>query len=602
MGARGAGDRVPIAVLAPAVVERIAAGEVIERPASVVRELIENALDAGATAIRLELRAGGMGLVRVADDGSGIPPAELALAVTPHATSKLRTPDDLERIRTLGFRGEALASIAAVADLTVSSADDDGGVAHTLTARPEGGERTLDARPRGTTVTVRDLFHNVPARRALARGPRGELARALAVARAYALLHPAVRFTVVADNAIAFQTPGASPEAAVAAVYGADVARLMVPIGPIALERATIHGWIAPRALSQADRRHVVIGVNGRPAGSRGLLAALEAGYRPLLRKGRHPIAVVALDVDPEAIDVNVHPAKAEVLVRGERALAAVLRETTHTALGAAPVTIDLGVAESAGVYSRARALRLPAVRRRGARLGEPRRPYGPTGLDGPGGGDDGDTAPGKLPDLEPLGQLDDALIVARAPAGQLYLVDQHRAHERLLYEALRRDATTPRRESAQGTDAQGTDTPDGGARGQLLLEPLLLEVTPRQAETLRARQAELEAVGLVCEPFGGATFLLRALPTVPGAARGPAAFARELANDAAEDADDWLEHLRIALACRSALRRGQALTLPEQLALLRDLQGASSAALCPHGSPILLRYTRGFLARAFEW
>jgi DNA mismatch repair protein MutL len=580
------------------VVERIAAGEVIERPASVVRELIENALDARATAIRVELRAGGMGLVRVADDGIGIPPEELELAAAPHATSKLRDAGDLERIRTLGFRGEALASMAAVAELTVSSAADAGGVAHTLTLRPgHGDERTLDARTRGTTVTVRDLFHNVPARHALLRGPRGEVARALAVARAYALLHAGVRFTVIVEKAIAFQTPGTSPEAAVGAIYGEDVARRMAAIGPIALDRAEIRGWIAPRALSQADRRSVVLGVNGRPAGNRGLLAALEAGYRPLLRKGRHPIAVVAFEVDPEALDVNVHPAKAEVLVRAERALGAALREATHAALGAAPVTVEFGPAASGGIYARAQALRLPAVRRHRARLGEPRGSYGPGGAD-----DDGETAPGTLPPLEPLGQLDDALIVARAPEGQLYLVDQHRAHERLLYEALRRETAAADGAASGGGPEPGNDAEHGSARGQLLLEPLLVEVTPRQAEILRARLAELEALGLVCEPFGGATFILRALPALPGAAVGPVAFARDLAGDAAEDADDWLEHLRIALACRSAVRRGQALTLPEQRALLRDLRGATSPALCPHGSPILLRYTRGFLARAFEW
>jgi DNA mismatch repair protein MutL len=585
-------ERLQIALLGPEVVERIAAGEVIERPASVVRELIENTLDSGATAVRVELRDGGLRLVRVADDGCGIPAAELELAVAAHATNKVRSLADLERVHTLGFRGEALASVAAVGELHLCSAADQSGVAQTLTLRTgQAIERGLDARSRGTTITVRDLFHSVPARRAALRGPRGEERRALAVVRAYALAHPAVRFTATADGALVFQTPGTSPAGAVSAIYGADVAHALLPLEPLRLEGATIAGWIAPRAFSQANREHVLLCVNARPVSNRALLAAIESGYRPLLRKGRHPIACVLLDVEPSEVDVNVHPAKVEVLIRGERALAAALRDAVHASLGREPAQTPLRLPGTGGSFAQTRQYGLPWTRRRGTGMGmrEPRPRYAARSAES--------EAPpqGPLPALEPLGQLDAALIVARTSEGHLYLVDQHRAHERLLYETLRRErAPAMADEVAADALRQGS--------GQLLLEPLAIDLTPRQAEILRNRLDELAALGLVCEPFGGAMFLVRAVPMLPGAAVGVASFAGELAADAAEDAEGWFEHVRVSLACRGAIRRGQALAPAEQQALLADLRGAQAPAVCPHGSPILLRYTQSFLARAFEW
>jgi DNA mismatch repair protein MutL len=598
MGQPLAGERRPIVSLTPEIVERIAAGEVIERPASALRELIENALDAGATTVRLELRDGGLRLVRVADDGWGIPPDELELAIAPHATSKLSRVADLSSLRTLGFRGEALASIAAVSELHVSSACDAWGAASTITvAAGRVIGRGLDARPRGTTVTVRDLFRDVPARRAALRGPRGEQACALAVARAYALAHPAVRFTAIVDGAILFQTPGASTEEAVEAIYGTDVGRALLRVGPLSLERAEVEGWIASRAFTHADRAHVLLCINGRPVSNRALFAALEAGYRPLLRKGRHPIAVIRLHVEPADLDTNVHPAKAEVLLRSERAIAPALREGVRIALGSAPLhapSLPLPAGES---FTRLHQPALPAGRRRrGLSIAEHRRGYS-----GWTSADDISELRGPLPDLEPLGQLDGALIVARSGDGHLYLVDQHRAHERLLYEGLcrvRPFASPHVSEDKVDQPARAADQ----AGGQLLLEPLVVELTPRQAEILSSRLAELGALGLICEPFGGSTFLVRAVPALPSAAVGATSFAAELAGDAAEDTDQWLDHVRISLACRGAIRRGQPLAPSEQRALLSDLRGVGAPAICPHGSPIILRYTHSYLARAFEW
>ncbi len=608
-----------IAPLPPEVVERIAAGEVIERPASVARELIENALDAGATTVRVELRDGGLRLLRVADDGWGIPADELELACQRHTTSKVRALADLDALTTLGFRGEALASIAAVAELHLASACEDVAVAATLTlSSGAASQRGHVARSRGTTITVRELFAAIPARRSLLRGPRTEANLVLAVLRAYALAHPAVRFTLVSEGMLVVQTPGTDLAGAVGAIYGADVARGLIPLERATLDGAEVAGAVAGRAFTHPSREHILVIVNGRPLANKGLLAAAEAGYRPLLRKGRHPLLVARVAVAPGGLDTNVHPAKAEVLLRAEAAIGAALRERVHAALGSAALSVtaaaDLHLAPTR--FVRPVQLQLPAARtRRGLPLAEGRAPYAR------GFADEADLYTEKaLPALTPLAQFDGALILAQSSAGSLFLVDQHRAHERILYERLllQRAGMPPRETGATGEAGlapTGTDVSIDRAEGapaekhtlvppasQMLLEPLLVELTPLQAELLTPRLEELRALGLECQPFGGSVFLIRAVPSVPGGRAQPAAFAEALAQEAAEDSDDWLNAVCISLACRSAVRRGEALTLLEMRALLADLRAAATTAVCPHGSPLLLRYTRGALAKAFEW
>ncbi|MDE3230144.1 MAG: ATP-binding protein, partial [Chloroflexota bacterium] len=330
--------------LPPEMIERIAAGEVIERPASVARELIANALDAGATEARVEMREGGLRLLRVSDDGWGIAPDDLELAAHPHTTSKAWALADLERLTTLGFRGEALASIAAVAELTLASACDDGGLAEAITLR-DGACVTRERLPRsrGVTATARDLFHAMPARRALLRGPRSEAARVVAVTRAYALAHPAVRFTLTGDGALLLQTPGTDLAGAVAALFGADVARGLLPLvaGRLdGLDDVLVSGVVAARPFHFPTREHVYLSVNGRPLANRALHAALEAGYRTTLRKGRHPLLVARVSVAPERMDANIHPAKLDALLRDEPVIGAALRRLTHEALGAVPTDV----------------------------------------------------------------------------------------------------------------------------------------------------------------------------------------------------------------------------------------------------------------------
>ncbi len=616
-----------IAPLPPEVVERIAAGEVIERPASVVRELIDNARDAGATTVRVELRDGGLRLIRVADDGWGIAEDELELACLPHTTSKVRTLADLEAIATLGFRGEALASIATVAELVLASACDQAGLAATLTL--VGGQPTQRAhipRSRGTTVTVRELFAAIPARRALLRGPRTEAHAVLAVVRANALAHPALRFTLVSEGMLALQTPGTDLSGVIGAIYGADVARGLLALDRAlldgVLDGAEIGGAVAARAFTYPTREHVLVIVNDRPVANKTLHAAAEAGYRPLLRKGRHPLLVARLTLAPGGLDANVHPAKAEVLLREEAAIGAALRDRIHAALGRAPLSVTAANPRPAAPrFVRPVQLQLPAPRnRRGLPLADGRMPHAH------GFADDADPRPEKaLPELTPLAQFDGALILAQSPQGHLFLVDQHRAHERILYERLLRRhpdvapnaagnpageaegeaglaATCPTAILGSRSRFRGGGQGERSAASQMLLEPLLIELTALQAELLTPRLEELRALGLECQPFGGSVFLVRAVPSIPGGRANPATFAAALAQDAAEDSDDWLSAVCVSLACRSAIRRGEPLTLLEMRALLADLRAAEATAVCPHGSPLLLRYTRGALAKAFEW
>ncbi|GIW05700.1 MAG: hypothetical protein KatS3mg060_0505 [Dehalococcoidia bacterium] len=385
----------------------------IERPASVVKELIENALDAGARRIVVETRAGGLGGIRVSDDGCGIPADQLPLAVARHATSKVHVADDLHAIATLGFRGEALASIAAVSELTIRSRPAEAPTGAQLTVRGgQLGAAESIGGPAGTTVEVRDLFFNMPARRT---GPADSRKIAEVVA-AYTLLHPEVRWRLVSNGAVVFDTPGTGLTGALAAVFGHETTRRLLPVVSTVVE-----GAISPPGLTRSDRRHLVIGVNGRPVRNPLLQRAVEAAYRSLLPRGRAPLGVLDLTIDRAKVDANVHPAKLEVGIADERALADGLQQAVETALSrrlatpAWPRRAVLGLAGGQASFGRDFGVAEEPV------------PYAPDEPD--------------LSQLRAIGQFDDAFIIAIGPDG-LYLVDQHRAHERILYDELvRREA-----------------------------------------------------------------------------------------------------------------------------------------------------------------
>jgi DNA mismatch repair protein MutL len=583
--------RNPIHILPPDVAERIAAGEVIERPASVVKELVENALDAGAHEIRVEVRGGGLRLLRVTDDGNGIPEDELERACARHSTSKITSIEDLNSLHTLGFRGEALASIASASELTLLSrsieseqSDVDIPAAQVTIRGGEIVQHGHRARPHGTTVTVRDLFYNVPARLKFMRGARTEASHILQLLRRYAVGYPAVRFHLELEERVVLQTSGSGKVATtLAELYHLPLEEMLHPLSLEPAEHFDLHGFVGNRALAQSSRQHIMLFINGRWVQSRPLLDALEAGYRKLLPKGKHPLIVLYLNLPPDEIDANVHPSKTEVKLQRETEIAAALTSAVQAVLERSPaLPQELHFPGPELVYQR----RLPRPHRRGLHVSESSEEYklenaSPIAVE-------------VLAMLHPLAQLQQAVILAEAADGSLYLIDQHRAHERVIYEHLRRKHTGVQVREDREDDETGTDA-------HLLLEPVIVELKRHQAELFEQRIPILRDLGLECERFGGRSFLIRSVPGGSGQEQ-LAAHLPELSEIASEDSPDWEDRLLIGLACRSALRRGRELGTNEQKNLITELAQSSAPAVCPHGSPIILHYSRSFLIDKFDW
>ena len=593
--------REPILPLAPGVAERIAAGEVIERPASVIKELLENALDAGAREVRVEVRGGGLQLMRVTDDGAGIPADQLEAATERHSTSKLRRVEDLERLHTLGFRGEALASIAAVSELTLFSLAAE--VQGSEVEQPgafiivRGGEivqRGKRARLPGTTVTVRELFYNVPARLKFMRRARTESNHILQLMRRYAVGYPDVRFTLQLEDQSALQTSGTGNLAkTLAELYHLPLAQMLHPIEVSRQEQGlqfALEGCVGNRALAQSSRQHITLFVNGRWVQMKAFQEVLEEGYRGLLARGQHPLLVLHLRVPSEELDVNIHPAKTEVKLLHEREIGEAIKGILRGLLERSPaLPEEIALPGPALVYQG----RVPGLRRRGLHVAEAAGEYRiqeeaeRQGIAG---------ASEILRVLRPLAQLQQAVILAEAPDGSLYLVDQHRAHERVIYEHLRQKYV-----GLEHAAQLEQDEWSGATDAHLLLEPVVVELKRHEAELFEQRLPMLRGLGLECERFGGRSFLVRSVPGGVGQEQLASALP-ELAQIAAADSNDWQERLLIGLACRSALRRGRELGSAEQRALLTSLAEVSAPAVCPHGSPILLHYSRAFLIEKFEW
>jgi DNA mismatch repair protein MutL len=568
---------VPIRILSEDVASAIAAGEVIERPASVVKELIENALDAGARSVQLRIEAGGRGLVEVGDDGGGIAAAEIPLALARHATSKLRTTDDLFAIRTLGFRGEALASIAAVAHLELVSraAGEPGGTRLAADGGVIGQPGAIGA-ALGTVVRVRDLFFNMPARKKFLKGEETERRRILALVTRYALAYPHVRFTLIQEGRQAFaSTGGGDRREVLAAVFGLDVARALVGLPPTEGRSIRVEGFISPPSVHRSNRREVTLFVNGRWIQDAALAAAVVQAYHGLLMVGRYPIAALFVSLAPEDVDVNVHPAKAEVRFRDPEAVfATVQRAVRATLLGLAPVPgsdgpVAWGAAWQPGVGTLGPD---PAWAIAHAPLTEP-APLSPGTLPA--------TA---LPLLRNVGQVGATYLVAEGPDG-LYLIDQHAAHERVLFEKL--------------LQQQGT----GGAGSQALLEPVTVELAAAEAALLQGQLEVLRRLGFEVEDFGRNAFRVRAVPPLL-AALPPANALRAVIEDFEEDEAplaDVVEARVAARVCkRAAVKAGQVLSLVEQEHLLRDLEACALPRTCPHGRPTMIHLSVDSLERQF--
>jgi DNA mismatch repair protein MutL len=583
------------------VADAIAAGEVVERPAAAVKELCENALDAGATRIDVDLEAGGLVRIVVADDGAGIPGDQLRLAIARHATSKLETVDDLARVRSLGFRGEALASIAAVSDLRITSrtAGEEG--AWLLHARAgEVLEHRAAARAPGTTAEVCDLFHNTPARLAFLRTERSESAAAVRAVSDLALTHPEVGFSCRSDDRLVLRSPGGSLIDTAAAVFGRDAGELIAVEGP---GEIAVSGLISEPRSHRGSRTGLVIVINRRRVHNRALVVAVEEAYAGLLPVGRHPFGVVEVTLDPAMVDVNVHPTKREVRLREEgrvftavqRACWAALQEARLSVAGIRLPQLGGGLPGAAGggepelelregpgsrtVELWPHALREAAVRDAG---GDDPAPISAREQAEAAGHRLADLAP-----LRPLAQTSEGWLVAESP-GDLVLVDPHAAHEKILYAELLAEGDAAIREGRPATS-------------QLLLVDSVVSVEAAGMERLSESFDILAGLGFQLEAFGPGLIRCSAVPAAT-ASLDPERLVRDLLDSlpAGGDAPARRRRLAALTACHAAVRLGDRLDPREQLRLLERLVVTPGGLTCPHGRPTVIVLDDRSLRRAF--
>jgi DNA mismatch repair protein MutL len=556
-----------IHVLDPQTVGQIAAGEVIERPLSVVKELVENSVDAGATRVAVTLEEGGITLVEVADDGSGIDPQDLALAVRRHATSKLSQAGDLESVATLGFRGEGLASIAAVSQLEIVSRIRENDVGARVTAHAEtAGPIEKTAAPVGTIVRARGLFENVPVRREYLKSPAAELARISTWLSTFALGYPNVTFSLRHDAKELWVMPaGPDQRARLAMVFGKSAAETLIPIDgePARSMHGTLSGFISSPGNDRADRRMQILFVNGRLLRSTLLAGAWSAGYSTFAMTGRQPYGVLFLQLPADQVDPNVHPTKSDVRLRYshqvadtvKRTIAVTLRNHASRRFGsavtvsAAPGSIDASLAHLQTLFER-----VPA---------------------------DDPSETGAQTGLRVLAQIDRTYILA-TDGHALVLVDQHAAHERIAYERI--------------VAAAGSETPPA----EPLLVPFVFELTGDRAGSLERVLEPLRMSGLEIENFGDQTFRIVATPAGYGArAFDVGGFLDDLTDNPKER--DVRERVWMSLACHSVTRAGERLDLSEMTTLVDRLQVCENPMHCPHGRPTIVRMEPAAIARLFK-
>ena len=571
--------------LAETTINRIAAGEVIERPAAAVKELVENALDAGARRIEVLLTGGGIGRIEIIDDGCGIARDELALALERHATSKL-ADEFLLHIPTLGFRGEALPSIGAAARLTLISRPAGQDSAYRVhVAGGAVGEVAPASGVKGTRAIVEDLFYATPARKKFLRTPRAESEAAERAVWRLALAAPGVAFRLVADERVMFDLPAQDEAARVAALFGRETAASLLPL-EAGRDGVRLTGLIGPASLSRATMALQSFVVNGRPVVDPLLRLSLRLAYRDVVPAGRHAVAALRLTVPDEALDVNVHPAKTELRFADANGV----RSLVIGAIGRAlerPVSLAQAPAAMPGLLLRPPSspeFFNPSPVARGFAEAElalaappAARAFAPPPV----------AAPAQHHPLgAPLGQILDTYILAVAPDGALVLVDQHAAHERLTEERLRGEFLA------------------GRIIAQPLLVPVVVDFSPSEATRLLAEAGTLARLGLEIEPFGPGAILVRALPA---ALKNPdaAGLLRDLAEEFAESEAPLALEARLdaalaRLACHRSIRAGRRLQREEMDALLREMEATPRAATCSHGRPTFLRLTRAELEKMF--
>ena len=586
----------PIHVLPPDLSSKIAAGEVTERPASVVKELIENSLDAGATEVSIEIREGGIDFIRIADNGVGIPGDEVELAFQRFATSKLSDPSDLGSISTLGFRGEALPSIGAVSHVTlVTRPTNETSGTHIEVA--DG--RIISNSPRGTapgtSITVRHLFRNVPARRKFLRSPATEASRAQTLVARYTLAYPGVRFILTVEDSEVFTSTGSGDtREAIAAVYGASVAEEMLELAsatpPDGGRAPRVSGMIGPGSISRANRSQITIFVNRRWVQNRILGYALQEAYQGFLIERRYPVAVVDVALPYQDVDVNAHPAKSEVRFRHEGAVfSAIQQAVRHTLTAHSPVP-ELGQTTVPAAAPLATGGSFWPVGPAAVVLGSEGMAgstTAPTGHHPEHGSDPGMAPPPlapsvALPRLRVLGQVQATYIAAEGPDG-VYLIDQHAAHERVLFERVKTEAL------ASAPQVQG------------LMEPATIPLEHRQSELLEAHAELIRQMGFEVEPFGGRAYILRGVSRLI-AEGDPAQSFIDVLDLMAEGGgfESWEDRAAYSIACHGAIRAGKTLTAEEMAELARQLEACEQPHTCPHGRPTMIHMSSARLEREF--
>jgi len=573
-----------INILPDEVASQIAAGEVVERPASVVKELLENAIDADADRIVIRVHEAGRTLIEVSDNGSGIPTSDITLAVARHATSKLHSAEDLFRIRTLGFRGEALASIGSVSRMTILSNQEGEQIGARIVV--EGG-KTVVSEPAGgvsgTSVQVRDLFYNTPARLKFLKRDLTEKQQINGLVTRYALAYPDKSIHLEEDGKPVLQTSGNGERRDILAqLYGIDLAKQLLEV-IFEEDDLEIGGFISPISVNRSNRRDITFFVNGRWVQDTALITALMKAYQSFLMVGRYPLAVLFLQIDPQDLDVNVHPAKAEVRFRQPDVIfTSVQRAVRRALLAYSPVP------ELTPTYWRPSAGNNPSLdssqgwSQAGAKADLPTvSSQDPSPVPGEVQMA-GLPTMGSIPILRLIGQVGATYLVAEGPDG-LYLIDQHAAHERVLYEKLLNTK--------------------GQVASQSLLDPSVIQLPPQEAKILQDNLSVMQKFGLIVEEFGVNNFRVSAIPAI-FAGRDPRAALRSVVEDFEEDEtplQGLVEEKLIARICkRMAIKGGAVLSTDEQQALLRDLEACASPRTCPHGRPTMIHLSVDLLERQF--
>jgi DNA mismatch repair protein MutL len=584
----------PIRLLSPEVASQIAAGEVIERPASVVKELLENSLDAGARSIAITIEEAGKKLIEVADDGSGIPSAELELAVSRHATSKLVRSDQLFSISTLGFRGEALASIGSVSRMTVTSRvqDEPEGARLRLEGGITGGLTRVGTTV-GTTVRVEDLFYNVPARLKFLKSDTTERRAIDVLVTRYALAYAGKRFRLADGKNVILQTSGDGDRRAIlAALYGVDVAKQMLEMMSEE-DGLRLTGFISPTSLTRSNRREITFFINGRWVHDVSLSTALLQAYHTLLMVGRYPLTALFLEIPPAEVDVNVHPAKAEVRFRDQdKVFSFVQRSARRALLAYSPVP---NVAPSLWGTTRSIPSEQPHHTGLDWKIGHDEELWSDDNLQSLISTSSVQSPPAaqaaistssqtRIPLLRLIGQIGATYLVAEGPDG-LYLVDQHAAHERVLFEKLMAQHAIK------------------NILSQALLTPAVVKLPPPSANLLLTQLPVLEHFGFDVEEFGPNTFQVRTMPAL-FMGSDPSAALRALVEDFEEDETPLQNEIEAKIAARVckrlAVKAGQVLSNEEQRALLIDLEACNSPRTCPHGRPTMIHLSVDMLERQF--